>query len=122
TRTRVPGPPRSSKISIKAADGSEVDLKAISSKCASPGLPGLPPSSPSTSGFNRTAKGHRSGKSQSIRMESEEARKKRVAEEEAKADRERAVKEAQEKVKKDAERRRSARRGAGCRYQEGSRG
>ncbi|KZP10374.1 hypothetical protein FIBSPDRAFT_1051378 [Athelia psychrophila] len=86
-----------------AADGSEVDLKAISSKRTSPGLPGLPPSSPSTSGFNRTANGHRSGKSQSIRMESEEARKKRVAEEEAKADRERAVEEAEEKVKEDAE-------------------
>ncbi|KZP10393.1 hypothetical protein FIBSPDRAFT_938086 [Athelia psychrophila] len=95
-----PNPPRYSMISIKAADGSEVDLKAISSKRASPGLPS---SSPSASGFNRTANGHRSGKSQSIRMESEEARQKRVAGEEAKADRERAVREAEEKVKKDAE-------------------
>ncbi|KZP09261.1 hypothetical protein FIBSPDRAFT_938560 [Athelia psychrophila] len=90
-------------IWIKAADGSEVDLKAISSKRASPGLPGLPPSSPSASGFNRTANGHRSGKSQIISTESEEARQKRVAEEKAKADRERAVKEAEERVKKDAE-------------------
>ncbi|KZP10341.1 hypothetical protein FIBSPDRAFT_899780 [Athelia psychrophila] len=97
--TFVPGPPRPSKISIKAADGSEVDLKAISSKRASPGLP---PSSPSASGFNRAANGHRTGKSQSIRMESGEARRKRVAEEEAK-DTERAVKEAEENVEKDAE-------------------
>ncbi|KZP04906.1 hypothetical protein FIBSPDRAFT_903919 [Athelia psychrophila] len=98
--TFVPNPPRSSRISIKAANGSAVDLKAISSKRASPGLP---PSSPSASGFNRTANGHRSGKSRIIRIESEEARNKRVAEEEMKADRERAVKEAEEKVKKDAE-------------------
>ncbi|KZP29676.1 ARM repeat-containing protein [Athelia psychrophila] len=98
--TFVPNPPRSSKISIKAADRSAVDLKAISSKRANPGLP---PSSPSTSGFNRAANGHRTGKSQIIRMESEEARQKRVAEEEMKADRERAVKEAEEKAKKDAE-------------------
>ncbi|KZP05638.1 hypothetical protein FIBSPDRAFT_1053990 [Athelia psychrophila] len=85
--TFVPNPPRSSKISIKAADGSEASRPAV----------------PPASGFNRTANGHRSGKSQSIRMESEEARQKRVAEEEAKAHRERAVKEAEEKVKKDAE-------------------
>ncbi|KZP29637.1 hypothetical protein FIBSPDRAFT_926827 [Athelia psychrophila] len=97
--TFVPGLPRSSKISIKTADGSEVDLKAISSKHASPGLA---PWSPSASGFNPAANGYRSRKSQSIRMESEEARKKRVAEE-AKADQERAVKEAEEKVKQDAE-------------------
>ncbi|KZP04636.1 hypothetical protein FIBSPDRAFT_967959 [Athelia psychrophila] len=37
--TFVPTPPRSSKIPIRAADGSEVDVKAISSKRASPGPP-----------------------------------------------------------------------------------
>lgn len=76
--TFVPGPPRSVKITLRRLDGTEIDLKAISSKRANERLP---LNSPSASGFNRTAKGHRSRKSQIIRIESEEA----------KADQERAV-------------------------------
>ena len=98
--TFVPNqPPRSKGITIKSVDGTEVDLAKL--KRPSPGLPSAPPS-PAVTGFQRPVNGHQNRKS-IVRMESEDARKKRMAEEEAKAEAERAAKEAEEKAKKDAE-------------------
>lgn len=83
---------------IKSANGEEVDLSAL--KKGSPG----PPASPGLGGFNTNNNGSASANRRSIiRMESEDARKKRVAEEKAKEEKERAKKEAEEKEKRDAE-------------------
>ncbi|KAF7297932.1 MI domain-containing protein [Mycena chlorophos] len=88
--------PKASKIVLKSADGKEVnlgDLKAQTSAAA--------PATPPTATVPLTASpGHQSRKSVQIRMESEEARKKRIAEEEAK---EKAEKDKAAKAKADAE-------------------
>ena len=92
-------PSRSSKIVIKSQDGQEVELSAL--KKASPGPQ---PSSPGLGGFNVKNNGSTASNRRSIiRMESEDTRKKRVAEEEAEKEKERAKKEAEVKAKKDAE-------------------
>ena len=92
----MPGRP-ASKIVIKSADGNEVDLSAL--KKGGPG----PPGSPGLGNFNQPSNGSPGNRKSIIRMESEEARKKRMAEEKAKEDAERAKKEAEEKAKRDAE-------------------
>ena len=93
----VPG--RSSKIVIKSQDGTELDIAALKkgSPVPQPGSPGLGSFNASNNGS--TAAAHRI----SVRMETEEARKKRMAEELAKREKERAKKEAEEKAKRDAE-------------------
>ncbi|KAF7296013.1 MI domain-containing protein [Mycena kentingensis (nom. inval.)] len=97
------------KISLKHADGTEVNLDSFKPQVQGGGSasstpkttpPALPAVSPSP--------GHQTRKSVQIRMESEEAKKKRIAEEEAKEkeEKEKAAKvkaEAEEKVRKEKE-------------------
>lgn len=89
---------RSSKIVIKSQDGTEVDLSTLKK-----GSPGPQPASPSLSGFNISSNGSTAANRRSVRLESEETKKKRIAEENAKREQERAKKEAEEKAKREAE-------------------
>ncbi|KAJ7188714.1 hypothetical protein C8R46DRAFT_1171656 [Mycena filopes] len=102
------GTPRAKKIVFKnPSDGKEVNLDALKQQTQSPG-----PSAPSTTSTVTSppaaapvaggSPGHNNRKSVQIRMESEEARKKRIAEEEEK-DKVKAKAEAEEKARKEKE-------------------
>lgn len=88
--------PGRSKVVIKSADGNEVDLLALRK---GPGLPG----NPGVGNFNQPSNGSAGNRKSVVRMESEETKKKRMAEEKAKEEAEQAKREAEEKAKRDAE-------------------
>ncbi|KAJ7072794.1 hypothetical protein C8F01DRAFT_1012705 [Mycena amicta] len=96
------------KIVLKSADGTEVKLENlkqhVQSQPAAPSVSSTPVVSPPSSAPVTSSPGHQRGKSVQIRMETEEARKKRIAEaEEAKEKAEKAEKEKAAKAKADAE-------------------
>ena len=88
--------PGRSKVVIKSADGNELDLSALRKV---PGLPG----NPGVGSFNQPSNGSAGNRKSVVRMESEETKKKRMAEEKAKEEAEQAKREAEEKAKRDAE-------------------
>ncbi|KAF7315064.1 MI domain-containing protein [Mycena indigotica] len=103
--TFVPGgaaPRPKSKIVLKSADGTEVKLESLKQHVQPAATPATPPTS--TVPLATNSPGHQSRKSVQIRMESEEARKKRIAaDEEAKEKAEKAEKDKVAKAKAEAE-------------------
>ncbi|KAJ7030060.1 hypothetical protein C8F04DRAFT_1398149 [Mycena alexandri] len=103
------GTPRAKKIVLKSADGTEVKLETLKQQTQSP-TPTAPSttnavtSPPASTPVAGGSPGHNNRKSVQIRMESEEARKKRIAEEEEKEKEKAKVKaEAEEKERKEKE-------------------
>ncbi|KAH8828422.1 hypothetical protein DL96DRAFT_1603190 [Flagelloscypha sp. PMI_526] len=94
----IPNPSRSSKISFKKPDGSDFNIEEFRPKASNGPVASNPPaapSSPSSSANRRSV----------IRMESEDAKRKRLAEEQEKENKARA---AEEKKKKDADAKKKA--------------
>ncbi|KAJ6491820.1 hypothetical protein C8R47DRAFT_1044992 [Mycena vitilis] len=105
----VPGgtPRVKAKVVLKSADGTEIKLESLKQQTQSPvpaGAAASATSPPASAPIAGGSPGHNNRKSVQIRMESEEARKKRIAEEEEKEKEKAKVKaEAEEKERKEKE-------------------
>ncbi|KAJ6593442.1 hypothetical protein B0H19DRAFT_976189 [Mycena capillaripes] len=104
------GTPRSKKIVLKNADGTEIKLENLKQQTQSPAPPASAAASavtspPASAPVAAGSPGHNANRrSVQIRMESEEARKKRIAEEEEKEkEKAKAKAEAEEKERKEKE-------------------
>ncbi|KAF8178669.1 hypothetical protein K438DRAFT_1681017 [Mycena galopus ATCC 62051] len=102
--TFVPGGPRKAKVVLKSAEGVEINLESLKQLPNAPSAASAVTSPPMSAPVASGSPGHNNRKSVQIRMESEEARKKRIAEEEEKEkEKAKAKAEAEEKERKAKE-------------------